>query len=574
MIFKEIIYNIPMTVFQDDKADKRISDISIREEEELVESLAINTYNIPYVNLANQTIEMDALRFVTEEDARRANCAPFKAAGRHIGLAIISPQNEYLLQIIDDLKRKDLLPEVYMASHASLDRVWERYLELSHATLSREGGIDISSQTLTHLGTEIKTITDVADQINKVIQADDIHTTSRVLEIILAGALSIDASDVHIEPEENFIRLRYRLDGVLQEITQIPVEKYHLINSRIKLISGMKLSNTSNAQDGRFSIFIKDEEIGIRTSVIPSAYGEGVVMRILNPKITQVKFEDLGIEKKLFGIIEQEINKPHGMILISGPTGSGKTTTLYSFLRQLNSTEKKIITVEDPIEYHLPGITQTQVDDAHGYTFAESIRSAMRQDPEICMVGEIRDKESASIAINFALTGHMVFSTVHTNSAAGIIPRLIDLEANPNILVSALSVGIAQRLVRKVCQTCKTEREPSQHEIDIIKKVIDNAIAQGKEVDVNITDTYKIPMAVGCAECNMTGYKGRIGVFEAILTDDAIAKLIVAQPSERDIEKVAETQGILNMREDGIIKVLHGITTYEEVASVVDMVSI
>jgi len=565
-----------MTVFEDDKADKRISDISIREEEELVESLAINTYNIPYVNLANQTIEMDALRFVTEEDARRANCAPFKAAGRHIGLAIISPQNEYLLQIIDDLKRKDLLPEVYMASHASLDRVWERYAELSHATLSREGGIDISSQTLARLGSEIKTITDVASQIEIVLKTDDIHTTSRILEIILAGALSIDASDVHIEPEEGFIRLRYRLDGVLQEIIQIPIEKYHLINSRIKLISGMKLSNTSNAQDGRFSIFIKDEEIGIRTSVIPSAYGEGIVMRILNPKITQVKFEDLGIEKKLFGIIETEINKPHGMILISGPTGSGKTATLYSFLRQLNSSEKKIITVEDPIEFHLPGITQTQVDDQHGYTFAESIRSAMRQDPEICMVGEIRDKESASIAINFALTGHMVFSTVHTNSAAGIIPRLIDLGANPNILVSALSVGIAQRLVRRVCKNCGKERAPSTIELETIKKVIENAKTLGKDIvaDIDITKPYTIPEAVGCEKCNMTGYKGRIGVFEAILTDEAIAKIIVNQPSERDIEKIAETQGILNMREDGIIKVLHGITTYEEVASVVDMVSL
>ncbi|MGI9118486.1 MAG: GspE/PulE family protein [Minisyncoccia bacterium] len=564
-----------MNAFQDDKADKRIDDISIREEEELVESLAINTYNIPYVNLANQTIEMDALRFVNEEDAKRANCAPFKAAGRHISLAIISPQNEYLLQTIDDLKRKDLIPEVYMASHASLARVWERYAELSHATLSREGGIDISSQTLTKLGSEIKTISDVSEQIKQILSSDDIHTTSRILETILAGALSIDASDVHIEPEENFIRLRYRLDGVLQEIMQIPTEKYHLINSRIKLISGMKLSSTTNAQDGRFSIFIKDEEIGIRTSVIPSAYGEGIVMRILNPKTTQVKFEDLGIEKKLFSIVQQEINKPHGMILISGPTGSGKTTTLYSFLRQLNSTEKKIITVEDPIEYHLPGITQTQVDEQHGYTFAESIRSAMRQDPEICMVGEIRDKESASIAINFALTGHMVFSTVHTNSAAGIIPRLIDLGANPNILVSALSVGIAQRLVRKVCPVCKTERAPSIHEKEAIKKILEKAVSLNKYIyDIDINSEYKIPQAVGCAECNMTGYKGRIGVFEAILTDDAIAKLIVSEPSERDVEKVAETQGILNMREDGIIKILQGITTYEEVASVVDMVSI
>jgi type IV pilus assembly protein PilB len=327
------------------------------------------------------------------------------------------------------------------------------------------------------------------------------------------------------------------------------------------------------AQDGRFSIFLDQDEISLRVSLIPGAYGESIVMRILNPKSIQVKLEDMGIEPKLFEIFMREIRKPNGMILLTGPTGSGKTTTLYSFLQKIYSTEIKIITIEDPIEYHLPGITQTQTDSEKGYTFLEGLRSALRQDPDVIMVGEIRDSETAKIAVESALTGHLVFSTLHTNNAAGVIPRLIDLDVNPKILVSALSLSIAQRLVRKLCVYCKREEKITEEEAKIIKKISDTAKAHGKDfsqygVDMNVP--IKIYEAVGCSECNNTGYKGRMGIFEAIHNDAAIEAIIPKNPSEREIKEVAANQGSLNMEEDGIVKVLKGITSYVEVGSVVD----
>lgn len=562
-----------MTIsFSDDKAKGKIDDAILKEEEQLVESVAQSNFGLPYINLSGMPIEADALNYVPENIARQAGIAPFKAGGKHLHIAIRTPENPNIEEIKKDLYAKGLVPHFYLASLASLNKVYERYAEISHATVSREGGIDISGDTLARLGLQIKTIQDVANGISNVAKLNDLHSTSRLLEIILAGAIVVGASDIHIEPEEGFIRLRYRLDGVLEEVAQLKAEKYHLINSRLKLLSGLKLTQTNSAQDGRFSIFYKDEEIGIRTSTVPGAYGEGIVMRLLDPKITQVKFEDLGIEPKLFAILDEQIKKPHGLILITGPTGSGKTATLYSFLRRIYSSEVKIITVEDPIEFHLPGITQTQADEK--YIFADAVRAAVRQDPEVCMVGEIRDKETASVAINFALTGHMVFSTLHTNSAAGVIPRLIDLGANPKILVSALSVSMAQRLVRRLCLNCRQKTILGESGQTQIEKIIEYAKRMNKDLstyEVKTTAPFEIYEPVGCEKCNFTGYKGRIGVFEAILTDNELAELIPTSPSEHEIEKIANKQGILNMREDSVLKLLKGITSYEEILGAVDL---
>jgi type IV pilus assembly protein PilB len=297
-------------------------------------------------------------------------------------------------------------------------------------------------------------------------------------------------------------------------------------------------------------------------------------MRILDPKSIQVKLDEIGIEPYLFSVIQEEISKPNGMILVTGPTGSGKTTTLYAFLRKIYSPEIKVITIEDPIEYHLTGITQTQTNEERGYTFAEGLRSALRQDPDVVMVGEIRDKETAETAVQSALTGHIVFSTLHTNNAAGVIPRLIDLGVNPKILVSALSLSIAQRLVRKLCVFCKKEKETTPEEIKTLKSIIDGMASEGKKIsnyNINPDAPLKLFTAVGCEKCNMTGYHGRIGIFEAIKTDEAIEKIMPENPSEREIKKVASAQGILSMRQDGLVKMLSGITSYEEVQSVVDL---
>jgi type II secretory ATPase GspE/PulE/Tfp pilus assembly ATPase PilB-like protein len=282
----------------------------------------------------------------------------------------------------------------------------------------------------------------------------------------------------------------------------------------------------------------------------------------------------MGIEPKLFQLFMKEITRPNGMILLTGPTGSGKTTTLYSFLQKIYSSEIKIITIEDPIEYHLPGITQTQTDSEKGYTFLEGLRSALRQDPDVIMVGEIRDSETAKIAVESALTGHLVFSTLHTNNAAGVIPRLIDLDVNPKILVSALSLSIAQRLVRRLCIKCKKEREIKEEELKTINKIIEGATKYNKnfsDYGVDMNSPFKLYEPVGCLECNNTGYHGQIGIFEAIYNDAKIEEIIPKNPSEREIKEVARGQISLNIQEDGLVKILKGITAYEEVASVVDL---
>lgn len=562
-----------MALFDEEKQNKQLEDIHKEEEEQLVATLAESKYGLPYINLYRLGIDNEALRAISENDSREMNVGAFKLFGKNIFIALHTPTDSLMERLKEDMERRNLIPVFYMASTASIKKVWDRYKEISMAESSKIGGLDISGEVLRDTAKKIEKIQDIEKMISEALEGNKIHKISRLLEIILAGAIAIKASDIHIEPEKERSRLRLRLDGVLQDITFFNLDIYRLINSRVKLLSGMKL--TSNiAQDGRFSIMEDKEELSIRTSLIPGAYGESIVMRILDPKSIQVKLEDIGIEPFLFSVIQEEIAKPNGMILVTGPTGSGKTTTLYAFLRKIYSTEIKIITIEDPVEYHLPGITQTQTNDEKGYNFVEGLRSALRQDPDVVMVGEIRDRETAEIAVQSALTGHIVFSTLHTNNAAGVIPRLIDLGVNPKILVSALSLSIAQRLVRKLCTFCKKEKEPSPQELEIIKSVMESIIKENKSLsnyNINPEAPIKLFSAPGCDKCNMTGFKGRIGIFEAIKTDEAIEKIMPENPSEREIKKVASQQGILSMRQDGLVKMLNGITSFEEVQSVVDL---
>jgi type IV pilus assembly protein PilB len=562
-----------MADFDEEGQNKHLEEVHKQEEEELISTLAGSKYNLPYINLASLGIDNEALRAISEKESRELNVGCFKLSGKNIAIAVRSPSSDLLGKLKDEMERQELVPTFYMASLASLTKVWDRYKEISLAENSKVGGLDISGEVLKETAKNVQRMQDIGDLIKEAVAGNEIHKISRILEIILAGAISVGASDIHIEPEKENARLRLRLDGVLQEITFFELNIYRLLNSRIKLLSGLKLTSNA-AQDGRFSIMEESEEINIRTSLIPGAYGESIVMRILDPKSIRVKLEGIGIEPFLFSIIQEEISKPNGLILITGPTGSGKTTTLYAFLQRIYSTEIKIITVEDPIEYHLPGITQTQTNDEKGYTFLEGLRSVLRQDPDVVMVGEIRDAETAKIAVEAALTGHMVFSTLHTNNAAGVIPRLIDLYVNPKILVSALSLSIAQRLVRKLCPFCKKETVPTEEESKIIKMIMDGIKEEGKSLsnyNINPDAPLKIFSAVGCEKCNMIGYKGRIGIFEAIKTDEEIEKIIPENPSEREIKKVASHQGILSMRQDGVVKILNGITSIEEVKSVVDL---
>jgi len=562
-----------MSLPDEEKQNKELDDFHKQEEEQLVATLAESKYHLPYVDLYRLGIDNEALRAISHDDAVQKKVAPFKLFGKNIFIAVRSPSDDLLKTLKEEMERRDLAPTFYMASEASLNKVWDRYKEISKAEASKVGGLDISPEVLRETAKNIQNMQDIEKLVVETLEENKIHKISRMLEIILAGAISIKASDIHIEPEKDRGRLRLRLDGVLQDINFFGLDVYYLLNSRIKLLSGMKLSSKT-AQDGRFSIMEEKEELSIRTSLIPGAYGESIVMRILDPKAIQVKLEELGIETYLFSIINQEIIKPNGLILITGPTGSGKTTTLYAFLRKIYSPEIKIITIEDPIEYHITGITQTQTNEERGYTFAEGLRSALRQDPDVVMVGEIRDKETADTAVQAALTGHIVFSTLHTNNAAGVIPRLIDLGVNPKILVSALSLSIAQRLVRKLCESCKKEKVLTEEEDKTIKLVLNSIKEEGKDLskyNINPDAPFKIFSPVGCEKCNKLGYKGRIGVFEAIKTDEDIEKIIPESPNEHEIKKIARKQGTLSMRQDGVVKILNGVTSIEEVQSVVDL---
>lgn len=556
-----------MVVFNDAEQEKRLEFLRKREEEELAQMLS-QKYGVEYVDLSLVAVNTEALKLIPEAEAKAAEAAAFGRVGKKVSLAARAPENPKVKQLVQKLQDQGYEVTIFMTSTESLGRAYQRYADLSYATETKAGVFELSNEELEELLTKVKGLKDIGALINEAIELKRAYRITRILEVILAGGLSTSASDIHFEPGEKDVRLRYRLDGVLIDVLSFDSETYRLMLSRLKLLSGLKLNVAGEAQDGRFSIKIKGTEIELRTSVIPGNYAETMVLRILNPESIGVALEELGFEEKLRLRIEKEITKPNGMILTTGPTGSGKTTTLYAFLRKVNNPESKIITIEDPIEYHLQGIVQTQVDKKT-YTFASGLRSALRQDPDIIMVGEIRDAEVASTAINAALTGHLVFSTLHTNDAAGSFPRLIDLGIDEKVLSSSINVAMAQRLVRKLCKVCKKERAATAEEQAIIDRVLkgvtDRALVPEKQSVV-----YEAA-AEGCAECHGRGYKGRVGIFEAIFMDEKIEEILRTKPSEREIAAAAKPQGIPTMQEDGVIKVLRGVTSLEELRRVVDL---
>ena len=430
------------------------------------------------------------------------------------------------------------------------------------------GEVKISAVTL-NIAQKIKNVSDFKEEI----EASLTKRITDVLEIILGGGIFLDVSDIHIEPREEDAKLRIRIDGILEDVLILEKKIYENLLSRIKLLSGIKLNITDRPQDGRFSVLMdeiageeyKARAIEIRSSTLPAEYGESIVLRLLNPK-SLIEIETLGLRKDLLEIFNQEIKKPNGMIIVTGPTGSGKTTTLYAFLKKIQKPEIKVITIEDPIEYHLEGISQTQVDSRAGYDFANGLKSIMRQDPDVILVGEIRDLETASIALQAALTGHLVLTTLHTNDAAGTIARLQALGEKPVNIAPAINIVIAQRLVRKVCKECsKIEKSPPSI-LEKIKKEL-----RGIPKDIKIPELragLKIPKAKGCKDCNFTGYRGRLGIFETFLVDDEMENFILTSPSISSLRKKVIEKGMVTMKQDGLIKVLEGITTVEEVERV------
>jgi type II secretory ATPase GspE/PulE/Tfp pilus assembly ATPase PilB-like protein len=413
-----------------------------------------------------------------------------------------------------------------------------------------------------------KTVKSVPD-FKKEVEDNLKEEITKIIEVVLLGAISLSSSDIHLEPRETDVRLRIRLDGMLHDVMFLSPETYRLLLSRIKLLAGLKLNVHNKPQDGSFSVVIKvktekAKEIEIRTSALPADFGESVVMRILNPESLK-DIEQLGLRKDLMEIFKKEIKKPNGMIVVTGPTGSGKTTTLYAFLKYIQNPEIKIITIEDPIEYRLDGTSQTEVDPSQGYDFASGLRSIVRQDPDVILVGEIRDLETAQISLQAALTGHLVFSTLHTNDAAGAIPRFISLGADPINIGPAINMVIAQRLVRKVCKKCSETRNATPEEIEKIKKTMKGIPNDFLPI---IEEPIKIAVPKGCKECSFTGYKGRLGIFETFLIDDTLESLIVKKPAVPEIKKIIAEKGMITMYQDGIMKVIEQTTTIEEVERV------
>ena len=381
------------------------------------------------------------------------------------------------------------------------------------------------------------------------------------LEFLLASAVRLRASDIHIEPQENAIAVRLRVDGVMAELGIMPLSYYHLFSSRLKLLARMKL-NADRPQDGRFSVRFSETQVEVRVSSVPSQYGETVVLRVLDPHALQTDIGSLGLREDDFAIVMRELSVPNGMILNTGPTGSGKTTTLYSFLKKVARAGVKVITIEDPIEYALAGIEQTQVSEDKGYGFATGLRAIVRQDPDIILVGEIRDKETAEIAVQAALTGHQVFSTVHANNATLAIPRLVDMEVAKESIGPAVNLIIAQRLVRRLCEQCK-KSAPIPTELALkIKKYLDVLPSRVAREGLLVEELCE---PVGCVACDATGYRGRIAIFELLPVNAELEQKIKEGLGSADLDQFARMRGMVTMQQDGIIKALHGITTIAEI---------
>jgi type IV pilus assembly protein PilB len=541
---------------KDLKAQAVIKQLNKMEEEEQAAALA-REFGLPYVDLNIFPLSADDIRAISEENSHKYSTAVFQKKGKNVQFALINPGNEETLKYINSLKEENGWQiGLHIVSRSSLQRIWNKYKEVPLLE-----NIDMLRMSL-----EGKDLEDFEKQFGELVELKkrikEIPTT-QIINIVMAGGIKMGASDIHFEPQEEDVRLRYRIDGMLQDIGNFPSDVYRSLLSRIKMMGKMKINIRDIAQDGHFSIELeKSGKVDVRVSVIPGNYGESIVMRLLNQSDALLKVEELGLRGLAYEEIQKQTEKTNGMVLTTGPTGSGKTTTLYALINTLNNPGVKIITIEDPVEYQIKGISQTQVNKSKGYTFANGLRAIVRQDPDVVLVGEIRDEETADIAVNAALTGHLVFSTLHTNNAAASIPRMIELGVKPNLIAPAVSAFIAQRLVRRLCD-CKEKYKPAMETIESLKRILAIISPKAKiEIPKEIEFLYR---PKGCPKCNNLGYKGRIGVYEVLTINEEIEKLILEMGSEGDIARAALENGMITMAQDGIIKATEGVTSLEEV---------
>ena len=547
----------------DDKTAQNVKDASINSGTPLVDILLqkhlvspddlfiakAESLNLPHVTLAGKGISPEILNLIPEPVARKYKLIPFvleKNSGQ-LSVAMVDPLDLPLIAFLEQKSGKTLIP--YLArDNDIMAKIEEEY--------SQGLAADVTEALKESSDSGVKTIN--STQISNIIKEAPI---AKIVSTILEYAIKSRASDVHIEPQETRTRVRYRIDGILNEKLALPRNVHDAVTSRIKILSDLKLDERRIPQDGRFNFKMGDEEVDLRVSTLPTVHGEKVVMRLLKKTGGIPDLPDLGLTGSNLRNLELAITRPHGIILVTGPTGSGKTTTLYSVLTRLNTNKVNIVTLEDPVEYEVIGLNQVQVNPTAGLTFASGLRSFLRQDPNIILVGEIRDSETTNLAVQAALTGHLVFSTLHTNNASTSIPRLLDLGAEPFLIASVLTAVEAQRIVRRICPSCKTSYSPPPEIVSDFKNILGNLYPQ----DLKELVIYK---GKGCKECNNSGYLGRIGIYETIMVTSSIAKMVLERSSAEAIEKQAVSEGMITMFQDGYLKILNGITTLEEILRV------
>jgi len=498
-----------------EKLEEKMKEITIKEKEQEVAQNA-QIAGLPYINLFGFGISPDTIATLDESVARDLRVVCFLNTGKELRLGTVDYSDRVQALEQELINKYHANVSTYLVSLHSFDsavKLYETLPKIRHFI----AGVEISEEELKNYEEQIKSFRDLNDKVQKT-------SITEMVTLVIAGAIKARASDVHIEAEETDIKIRYRIDGVLNDAASISKDVWPRVISRIKQLSKLKINISDKPQDGRFTIFLTNDKIDVRVSCLPTAYGESVVIRLLMSSATGISFEGLGLRGQAFDILSEEIQRPNGMIVTTGPTGSGKTTSLYAILKRLNDSETKIITVEDPIEYELKGVNQSQVKG--DYTFAKALRSILRQDPDVIMVGEIRDLETAEIAIQAALTGHLVLSTIHTNDAFGAIPRFLSMGAKPFLLAPALNVSIGQRLVRRICDNCKQETTVEQKMLDKVAKYL--AEIPEKSGYKIATDNLKFYKGGGCDVCQGIGYKGRIGIFEIIRITGEMEKAIIA----------------------------------------------
>lgn len=524
-----------------------IDALNIVPEDKLAEAKA-KILGVPFISLANTSFSPQALSFLPRAVVERFHLIPFFYDDKTKTLSI-AMSNPVDLEALGFIRQKTgLTIKSFSATKSEVDQsINQQY---------RQELVGEVGEALKETEDFNKTKTIDSTQISQIIKEAPI---AKIVSTILEYAVTSRSSDVHIEPQEDRVRVRYRIDGILYDRLSLPKTVQEALISRIKILSEMKIDEHRAPQDGRFNFKIGDNEVDLRISVLPTVYGEKIVMRLLRKSGGIPTLAELGINGMALKSLETAILRPHGIIIVSGPTGSGKTTTLYAVLSKLNTTRVNIMSLEDPVEYQISGVNQVQVNPAVGLTFASGLRAFLRQDPNIILVGEIRDEETTDLALQAALTGHLVFSTLHTSNAAGVLPRLIDLGAEPFLLASTMNALVGQRIVRQICAHCKESYIPPPPLVEEIKKILGKLFPTGE---------IKLYKGKGCSECGDTGYMGRVGIYEVLIVSETVSRLILEHPDSQSIEKAAVDEGMITMKQDGYLKALAGITTVEEVLRV------